>query len=117
MGADVSTVCFNGLLLIEGKGKGMKRGAYFYFQEVLRRTIDLLEALLARIWHCLHVCGIWVAQSPSLSIVDSLAYLLCRVKVGRKSDINLLDASEDWLVGRVIYEVSDTYKSGKRGGI
>jgi hypothetical protein len=58
VGADVSTVGFNGLLLIEGKGMGMKRGAYFYFQEVLRRTIDLLEALLARIWHCLHVCGI-----------------------------------------------------------
>ena len=33
-----------------------KKGAYFDLEEVLWRAIDLLEALLARIWHGLHGC-------------------------------------------------------------
>ena len=34
--------------------------AYLYLQKVLRRAVDLLEALLARLWHGLHGCG-WEA--------------------------------------------------------
>jgi hypothetical protein len=43
-----------------GRGGGRGEGggeAYFYLKEILRRAIYLLEALLARIGHCLHGCG------------------------------------------------------------
>lgn len=45
-----------------GALKGRKR-AYFYFEEVFWRSVDLFEALLARIWHCLHDCGIGRLQN------------------------------------------------------
>jgi hypothetical protein len=35
---------------------GKRDVTYFYLEEVLRRAIDLFEALLARIWHGLHSC-------------------------------------------------------------
>jgi len=34
-----------------------RKGTYFYLEEVFRRAIDLLEALLARIWDGLHGCN------------------------------------------------------------
>lgn len=40
------------------------RRTYLYLQEVLRRAIDLLEALLARFGHSLHGCGWGVAYRP-----------------------------------------------------
>lgn len=40
--------------------------AYLYLQEVLWRAIDLFEALLSRIWHCLHDCDWWRKASFSL---------------------------------------------------
>jgi len=49
-----------------------KSKSYFYLQEVLWRAIDLFEALLARIWHCLHDCqlvarGLLPLENLSLS--------------------------------------------------
>ncbi len=47
------------------KAKGQ---AYFYLKEVLRRSVDLLEALLARVWHGLHDCNV-VARSLVLLVL------------------------------------------------
>lgn len=40
-----------------GGREGGRESVYFYFEEVLGWTIDFLEGLLARFWHCLHDCG------------------------------------------------------------
>lgn len=46
--------------VLRGEGpRGSGRVTYFYLEEVLRRAVDLLEALLARIWHGLHGCKGW----------------------------------------------------------
>ena len=45
--------------------------AHLYLQEILRRAIDLLEALLARIWHCLHDCGYFLADVVSQGLLCS----------------------------------------------
>jgi len=37
-----------------------------YLEEILRWTVDLLKALLARVWHCLHDCGVWWRVACSL---------------------------------------------------
>lgn len=39
-------------------GEMVARDTDLYLEEILRRAIDLLEALLARIWHCLHRCDV-----------------------------------------------------------
>lgn len=36
---------------------------YFNLEEVLWWAIDLFEALLARVWHCLHRCAVLVGAS------------------------------------------------------
>jgi hypothetical protein len=42
-------------MVLEGGREG--KGTYFYLEEIFRRAIDLLEALLARIWDGLHGCN------------------------------------------------------------
>lgn len=51
-------------------------GAHLNFEEVLWRAIDLFEALLARIWHCLHRCGSLVARALSFLQSVSLSCIL-----------------------------------------
>ena len=60
--------------------------AYLYLQEVLGGPIDLLEALLARLWHGLHDCSggrrnAW--EEPGISVTVSRR---CRrTKIGDSS--------------------------------
>jgi len=51
----------NGEEGIGGRG-AEEREAYLYLEEVLRRAVDLLEALLSRIRHSLHLANVPFAQ-------------------------------------------------------
>lgn len=53
-------------------------GAHLDLQEVLWRAIDLFEALLARVWHCLHGCGCLEARA---CVLFAIGVLLLGMKV------------------------------------
>jgi hypothetical protein len=46
----------------KGLGGAGEREAYLYLEEVLRWAVDLLEALLSRIRHSLHLANVPFAQ-------------------------------------------------------
>jgi len=54
---------------VGGKGEGQ----YFYLEEVFRGAVDLFEALLACIGHCLHDCevGVWCVALSALGAARS----------------------------------------------
>jgi hypothetical protein len=45
---------------------------YLDLEEVLWWAIDLFEALLARVWHCLHGCGSLEARACVLFAIGVL---------------------------------------------
>jgi hypothetical protein len=51
-------------------------GAHLDLQEVLWRAIDLFEALLARVWHCLHGCGFLIARPGTVLLKVLLCFML-----------------------------------------
>jgi hypothetical protein len=63
----------------------MSQRTYLYLQEVLRRAIDLLEALLASFWHSLHGCcrGRRCASKMSGEIAAILYWMLKNVTVNK----------------------------------
>jgi len=70
--------------------RAIEREAYFYLKEILRRTIDLFEALLARIGHCLHGCGLKrVMRKKLLALLGGFVTLLlfvCSLRCGPVED-------------------------------
>jgi hypothetical protein len=80
-----------------------KTETYLDLEEVLWWAIDLFEALLARVWHCLHGCGFLEARACVLSVIG---VLVLGMKV-RSFNCDFGGLSE----GRVIDQVSEHRKS------
>ena len=53
-----------------------KSKTYLNLEEVLWWAIDLFEALLARVWHCLHGCGFLIARPGTVLLKVLLCFML-----------------------------------------